>query len=441
MEEIDVNALLADMQSDINDAGSSSILGAEDSAPVVYATVSGDTSDADVLSHFKSMMAADMSTVEITADESVVYSASSDHYPAADIAGSDPCIKGVGASVSIPAEMTTVADRNTDDASMETMSIADRCTALLSSVSLSIGISSSGRLAEQPAPVAVASSPAVGTGARALPDEVYAQDDSLVVAAADGQTAVDVDLPYADMSDRVAKFALEAMSEDEPKYTEKEMDVLHKKAKLEAAVAFEGQRVALLAQMEMMEATMRELAAEKEAMKAEMADVNELVKGFEAMADTVAKKKDDEIYQLFEAKKAIESERKELAAQCEALQLEVRTAGELKAMVALEHSEELNTLKDAHNVTLTEVRAQLATAERSGAQTSAQLVAVQAQLANAEKQRANFDAANRKLQASLEEANVNCEKYKQIGSKTRDQAQAQLDKAKELVIGALRAAS
>ena len=262
-----------------------------------------------------------------------------------------------------------------------------------------------------------------------------AQDDSDVVAAAGLDPQVEADLPFADMSDQVAKFALEAMNEDEPKYTEKEMDVLHKKAKLEAAATFEGQRLALLAQMEMMGAKMRELAAEKESMKAEMAEVNELVKGFEAMADTVAKKKDDEIYQLFEAKKAVEYERKELAAQCEALQLEVRTAGELKAMVALEHAEELNTLKDAHNVAITELRTQLAVAERASAQTSAQLAAVQTQLANAEKQRANFDAANRKLQASLEEANSNCEKYKQIGSKTRDQAQTQLDKAKELVIG------
>ncbi len=343
------------------------------------------------------------------------------------------------------------------------------------------------------------------------------------------------------MSDKVAKFALEAMSEDEPKYTEKEMDVLHKKAKLEAAQALESERQALLAQMHMMEAKMQALQAEKARMKREMDEVHELVKGFEAMTETVARKKDDEIYSLFEAKKQTEQKNKELLATVEQLTARDAASQEAKAASHAEHAKAVASLQDAHRSEVAALLARLQGADDVTVQTRVALADVQRKLVAAEKhgkEVRTFGVTSRdtcagtiattaataaaaaattttttittttttttttppttttttkttttttttattttttttttppppppsppptpppptppttppttsthhppqpqaseqcaKLEEQLKEANASVSKYKQIGTKTRDQAQAQLDKAKALVVG------
>ena len=393
-DDIDVNALLANMQSDINDAGTDTSMTmsapmAEEVAQSDSIEVAADASDADVLSQFKTMMmSADANTSvssEVVACEVVA-----------------PVVSNTVAEESSAGSATTSAGDDTAESAMATveMSIADRCAALLSSVSIN------------PIP----------TDDSCNTSDIIMMDSSTIHE-------------YTDMSDQVAKFALEAMNEDEPKYTEKEMDVLHKKAKIEAAQAFEEQKQALLAQMKMMEAKMQEHQKEKTAMKAEMEEVNQLVAGFESMADSVAKKKDDEIYQLFESKKQVEQELKDTIARCEALQAEVKEAGERKAMGELQHSEEINTIKDAHRDELVKVQAQLQEVQSAKAEIQAELEKTRSTLTNAEKQRAQFETANKRLKAELDEATANADKYKHLGAKTRDQAQAQLDKAKQLVIG------
>jgi len=249
--------------------------------------------------------------------------------------------------------------------------------------------------------------------------------------------SVDVD-QYNDMTEKVARFALEAMNEDEPKYTEKEMDVLHKKAQEEAAQAFDDQRQNLLAQMNMMDNRMKEMIKEKDTMKAQMAEIHETVKGFEEMTEAVAKKKDNEIYELFEAKKTLEQQNKDLEAKCSSMEEENKAAREAKTMVELEHSEKISTIQDTHESEIKALMSKLKEAEEATASVNAQLKETQQKLEEAEKSRAQFESNNKKLQSELEESNANCDKYKQIGNKTRDQAQTQLNKAKELVLGKLR---